>query len=74
MKRSHFHQMMYPAGSIIRFLGRDWNDEIQNALGLIIEHCIVCAYGEESMRILVNGKALDISYGDIRDDELELVQ
>lgn len=73
MKRSHLVQMMYPEGSIVRFLGEDWLDSLQDKVGLIVEHEVARSH-EESMRIFVDGRMIDIIYDEFEDSEMELVQ
>jgi hypothetical protein len=73
MKRSHLVQMMYPEGSIVRFLGDDWLDSLQGCAGLVVEHDVFGSHGD-SMRILVNGKMIDIVYDEFEDFEMEIIQ
>ena len=64
---------MYPEGSLVRFLGDLWLDSVKGEIGLVVEHGTLCAY-EESMRVLVNNRSIDIIYGEFEDSEMELVQ
>ena len=64
---------MYPEGSMIRFLGEDWLDSLQDKVGLVVEHDVLTSH-EESMRIFVDGRMIDIIYDEFEDAELDLVQ
>jgi hypothetical protein len=65
--------MMYPEGSLVQFLGDEWLGTLKGEIGIVVEHDSYDCY-EESMKVLVIGKTINIIYDEFKDSELALVQ
>lgn len=62
----------FPAGSLIRFMGDEWLSDLQGKTGLVVAHTII--WGEPAIKVLVDGKNLDLPISEIDADIPEIIR
>lgn len=62
----------FPAGSLVRFQGDAWLDDIRDNIGLIVEHTF--AWGEPAIKVLIKGKQFDLPVSEIELESEEIIR